>query len=164
MMSARAEGVVGSRGVAATVHPLATQAAVETMEKGGNAVDAIVAAALTLGVVDGHNSGLGGGCLLLARLANGTVLAVDGREMAPAAAWREMFVREGKADARLSQSGALAVGVPGALAVYDFVLRRHGRFSLKSHLAAAAKIAEEGFSLDRTYAERLAGTTSAYRS
>ena len=156
--SLRAEGVVAARGVVATVHPLATRAAVQAMEKGGNAMDAIVAAALTLGVVDGHNSGLGGGCLLLARLANGTVLALDGREMAPSAARRDMFVRDGQADPRLSQSGALAAGVPGSLAVYDFVLRRHGRFSLKSHLEAAAKIAEEGFALDRTYADRLVGT------
>lgn len=157
-VSARAEALAVAHGVAATVHPLATQAAVRAMEKGGNALDAIVAAALTLGVVDGHDSGLGGGCLLLARLANGTVLALDGREMAPAAARPEMFVRDGKPDARMSQSGALAVGVPGSLAVYDFVLRRHGRFSLKSHLEAAAKLAEEGFALDRTYAERLVGT------
>ena len=50
------------RGMVATVHPLATRAGVEAMRRGGNAIDAAVAAALTLGVVDGHNSGIGGGC------------------------------------------------------------------------------------------------------
>ncbi|MFM9067095.1 MAG: gamma-glutamyltransferase, partial [Planctomycetota bacterium] len=55
------------RGMVATVHPLATQAGVSALERGGNAVDAAVAAALTLGVVDGHNSGIGGGCLILVR-------------------------------------------------------------------------------------------------
>lgn len=97
----------------ATVHPLATEAGVEAMRRGGNAVDAIIAAGLTLGVVDTHNSGLGGGCFLLIRRANGEVIAIDGRETAPAAATRDMFLRDGKAVAELSETGALAVGVPG---------------------------------------------------
>src|SRR3982751_3477919 len=54
------------RGMVATVHPLATQAGVDALSHGGNAIDAAVAAALTLGVVDGNNSGIGGGCFLLA--------------------------------------------------------------------------------------------------
>src|SRR5262249_32098823 len=72
----------GRHGIAATVHPLATEAAVQAMTQGGNAIDAVVAAALTLGVVDGHNSGLGGGCFFFLRLARGTVVALDGRERA----------------------------------------------------------------------------------
>src|SRR5881628_4263611 len=75
----------GTKGIAATVHPLATEAAVRAFERGGNAIDAAVAAALTLGVVDGHNSGIGGGCFMLVRTAGGTWVAVDGRETAPAA-------------------------------------------------------------------------------
>src|SRR6266550_3215552 len=92
----------GERGVVATVHPLATDAAMAAFKKGGNAVDAAVAAALTLGVVDGHNSGIGGGCFLLMRLADGTLVAIDGRETAPAGATRDMFVRDGKAVPELS--------------------------------------------------------------
>src|SRR6185436_7738532 len=61
-----------AHGMVATVHPLATDAAVQAMKDGGNAIDAAVAVALTLGVVDGHNSGLGGGCFMVVRLANGT--------------------------------------------------------------------------------------------
>ena len=72
-------------GVIATVHPLATEAGESAFRRGGNAVDAAVAAALTLGVVDGHNSGIGGGCFVLMRKADGTFLAIDGRETAPAA-------------------------------------------------------------------------------
>ena len=68
----------------ATVQPLATDAAVEVFRRGGNAVDAAVAAALMLGVVDNHNSGLGGGCFILIRLADGRLVAIDGREEAPA--------------------------------------------------------------------------------
>ena len=158
--SPRAELATGRQGMAATVHPLATEAALAAMRKGGNAVDAAVAAALTLGVVDGHNSGIGGGCLMLLRLANGSILALDGRETAPAAATRDMFIRAGQADPRLSQTGALAVGVPGSLAVYDYVLKRHGKFSLKTHLEAAARTAENGFALSPSYAECLAATAA----
>src|SRR5262245_39605855 len=149
---------VGRNGAAATVHPLATDAAIAAMKKRGNAIDAAVAAALTLGVVDGHDSGIGGGCFMLIRLANGEVAALDGREMAPAAATRDMFVRDGKADTTLSQLGPLAAGVPGALAVYDHALRKFGKLSLKQHLLAAAEIAENGFALDATYAGRLAAS------
>ena len=77
------------RGMVATVQPLATRAGVEAMRRGGNAIDAAVAVALTLGVVDGHNSGIGGGCFLLIRLADGRFIAIDGRETAPARATRD---------------------------------------------------------------------------
>jgi gamma-glutamyltranspeptidase / glutathione hydrolase len=153
----------GEKGIVATVHPLATQAAVRAFEKGGNAVDAAVAAALTLGIVDGHNSGIGGGCFMLLRTASGKVVALDGRERAPAAAKRDMFVRDGKADTRLSQTGALAAGIPGALAVYEHALAQYGRLRLDSHLLAAAEIAEQGFPLDRTYANRLDATAGELR-
>ena len=66
----------------ATVHPIATDAGLAVFHEGGNAVDAAVTAALTLGVVDGENSGIGGGCLILIRTADGRFTAIDGREMA----------------------------------------------------------------------------------
>ena len=58
------------RNMIATVHPIGTDAGVEVMREGGNAIDAAVTAALTLGVVDGYNSGIGGGCLILIRTAD----------------------------------------------------------------------------------------------
>src|SRR5262249_1220708 len=88
-----AEAASGQSGIVATVQPLATEAAVHALKSGGNAIDAAVAAALTLGVVDGHNSGIGGGCFMLIRLANGSAVALDGRETAPAAATRNMYLR-----------------------------------------------------------------------
>ena len=103
------------KGAVATVQPLATQAAVNAFTAGGNAIDAALAAAFTLGVVDSHNSGIGGGCFILARLASGQILAIDGREMAPAAASPAMYLRNSKLDPRLSKVGALAVGVPGSV-------------------------------------------------
>ncbi len=153
-----AASATGQHGIAATVHPLATEAAIRAMQQGGNAVDGAVAAALTLGVVDGQNSGIGGGCFLLIRLANGSVAAIDGRETAPAGATRDMFLREGKPDTRLSQLGPLAAGVPGALAAYDYAIRQHGKLTLKRHLLAAAELAENGVPLSRSCARALAAS------
>ena len=159
---AHAEPAWGERGIAATVHPLATDAAINAFKRGGNAIDAAVAAALTLGVVDGHNSGIGGGCFMLIRLADGRFVAMDGREMAPAAATRDMYVRDGKADIKLSQTGPLAVATPGALAAYDEVIKRHGRLPLRDHLLAAAEIAERGFTVDSKCAARLKNLASVF--
>ena len=139
----------------ATVHPSATEAGLAAFEAGGNALDAAVAAAVTLGVVDSHNSGLGGGCFILARLASGQLIAIDGRETAPAAATRDMYVRDGQADTRLSQTGPLAIGVPGALAAYDLALRQHGALQLSDLLLRAADIAEAGFVLNEANASVL---------
>src|SRR4051812_23528848 len=99
-------------GAVATVHPLATRAGLDAIDRGGNAVDAAVSAALMLGVVDGHNSGIGGGCFMLIRTARGEIIAFDGREVAPAAATRDMFPRHGKPDTTPSQTRPLAGGHP----------------------------------------------------
>jgi len=142
-------------GAVVTVHPLATKAAEHAFIQGGNAVDAAVAAALTLGVVDGFNSGIGGGCFMLIRKPDGTFVAIDGRETAPQKASRDMFLHDGKADPDLSRTGALAIGVPGALAAYDLAIREHGNIDLAEHLGQAAAIAEKGFALDKAYLRRL---------
>lgn len=142
-------------GAVATVHPIATEVARRIMQDGGNAVDGAVAAALTLGVVDGQNSGIGGGCFILIRTAAGRLVAIDGRETAPAAAHRDLFVKGGQADPKLSQTGPLSVGIPGALAAYDHAVRRYGRLPLRRHLEAAAEVAERGFAVQRTFALRL---------
>jgi gamma-glutamyltranspeptidase/glutathione hydrolase len=157
-VSSSAASVTGQRGIAATVHPQATDAAIQAMKNGGNAIDAAIAAALTLGVVDGHNSGIGGGCFMVIRLATGSMVAIDGRETAPAKATRDMYLRNGKAETRLSVTGPLAVGVPGALAAYEYAASRYGKLPLKDHLLAAAEIADKGFALNRTYAQRLMAT------
>jgi gamma-glutamyltranspeptidase / glutathione hydrolase len=141
----------------ATVHPLATDAAVDALRRGGNAVDAIVTAGLVLSVVDSHNSGIGGGCFLVIRRANGEVVALDGREMAPAKATRDMFLRDGKAVAELSQTGALAVGVPGEIAAFHQAVSKYGKLPWADHCLAAARVAEAGFPVTRNLASRLAG-------
>ncbi|WP_235015302.1 gamma-glutamyltransferase [Oceanicoccus sp. KOV_DT_Chl] len=111
-----------------------------------------------LGVVDGHNSGIGGGNFALIRYADGRVQALDGREMAPAAAYRDMYVRDGKANSDLSQTGALAIGVPGSLAVYDYMLSQGGKFTLKECLLPAADVAEQGFALSHVSNARIKST------
>ncbi len=138
-----------------STYPLATDAGVDVLKSGGNAVDAAVAVGLTLGVVDGHNSGIGGGCFMLIRRANGEIIAIDGREKAPAAATRDMFVREGKADTTLSQTGPLASGVPGEIAAFDYAVKNFGKKKFGELFAPGAKIAEEGFPLKEIYAARL---------
>lgn len=150
-----AEPAHGQRGIAATGHPLATDAAINAFQRGGNAIDAAIAAALTLGVVDGHNSGLGGGCLILIRLANGRTIAIDGREVAPLAAQRNMYVRDGRVDPRLSQFGALSIAVPGALMAYAHASDRYGRLKFRDQLLVAARLAEAGFPIDAHYARLL---------
>ncbi len=142
-------------GMVSSVNPLATEAGLNVLRSGGNAIDAAVAVGFTLGVVDTHNSGIGGGCFMLIRLANGKFVAIDGREMAPAAATRDMFVRDGKGDTELSQTGPLASGVPGEVAAFEYAVAKHGRKKLGELISPAAEIAEKGFVVSPGYAARL---------
>lgn len=153
-------GALGEHGMVATVQPLATQAGLEAFRRGGNAVDAAIAAALTLGVVDGHNSGIGGGCFILIRTAEGGLFAIDGRETAPAAATRDMYLRDGKAAGDLSKTGPLAVATPGAIAAYAAALLNHGKLKMADVILPAAELAEEGFAIDRVYARNLASVAN----
>lgn len=146
---------VFTNGAVATVDAMATEAGVNALKSGGNAVDAAIAAGLTLGVVDTPDSGIGGGCFMLIHLADGRDIAIDGRETAPAKATRDMFVRDGKGDTQLSQTGPLASGVPGELAAFDFAARHFGKKSLRELILPAADIAEKGFVVNPSYAGRL---------
>lgn len=152
------------RGMVATVDPIATQAGVDALQAGGNAIDAAVATALMLGVVDGQNSGIGGGCFLTLRLADGRVFAIDGRETAPAGATRDMYLRNGHAVPALSQHGALSVGVPGQLAALSYISTNFGKLPIARHLEAAAAVAEAGFTVTRSYEGRLASALEEIRS
>ena len=143
------------RGMVATVHPLATDAGVAALDRGGNAVDAAVAAALVLGVVDGHNSGIGGGCFILIRRADGRLVAIDGRETAPQKATPDMYLEDGRPRPDLSTVGPLASGTPGALAAYDMAVERCGQLALSDLLLPAADLAERGFSVSRGLAGAL---------
>ncbi len=146
----------GKQGVVATVHPLATQAAMAEFKRGGNAIDAAVAASLMLSVVDIHNSGLGGGGLALIRTSTGQTIALDGRERAPLTSSPESFMRNGQPDPQLSQTGPLASGTPGLPALLEQMSKRLGKNGWKSALHAAAEVAQRGFPLDAPMARNLA--------
>jgi gamma-glutamyltranspeptidase/glutathione hydrolase len=139
----------------ASVHPLATEAGLGAFEKDGNAIDAAVSTALMLGVVDGFNSGIGGGCFILIRTADGQLIAIDGREMAPAAAQRDMYLREQKVDTRLSQTGPLAIGIPGALAAYHQAVTEFGKLPFNELVTPAADVAEQGFPVTEAYQKKI---------
>ncbi|WP_442481892.1 gamma-glutamyltransferase [Aeoliella sp. SH292] len=158
-----ADTFVGQKFAVATVNPIATEAGVEVLREGGNAVDAAISAALTLAVVDGHNSGIGGGCLILIRTADGRLTAIDGRERAPAKATPDMFVIDGKLDPMASQTGPLASGVPGALAAYDKAAKLCGSKPLSRLIEPARHAAAGGFVIDSRLGAVIAGTKEKLR-
>lgn len=144
-----------THGMVASAHPLATEAGVTLLKQGGNAIDAAVAVGLTLGVVEPQSSGIGGGCFMLIHLADGKNICVDGRETAPASATRDMFIRHGKADPELSQTGPLASGVPGEVAAFEFAISHYGTKSLADVITPAAALAENGFQLNASCAKAI---------
>ena len=139
-------------GVVATAYPQASAAALEMLDKGGNAVDAAVAAAFAAGVVGPYHNGVGGGGLALVALPEtGEVLALDFREVAPAAASRDMYIRDGQAQPKLATDGGLAVAVPNAAQGYLALLDRAGTLKRSVVLAPAIRLAKEGFAVTPKY-------------
>lgn len=127
----------------------ASAAGMEILRRGGNAVDAAVATALALSVVDQASSGLGGGgFMVIYRARENKAYALDFRETAPAASRRELYSRNGKPVTSLSLTGALAVAVPGEVAGLVEARRRFGSMPLAALAAPAIKLASEGFPLD----------------
>ncbi|MEM6470218.1 MAG: gamma-glutamyltransferase [Planctomycetota bacterium] len=151
-------------GVAATVHPLASEAAVASLRAGGNAVDAAAAASFMLSVVDGHNSGLGGGCFIMLRTADGKCLALDGRETAPRLATPDRFTSGGKPDPMSTRVGPKAVGTPGQVAALESLVQSHGRHSLAQAIQPALVIAESGFVVDGFAAKRIASVAGLLKN
>jgi gamma-glutamyltranspeptidase/glutathione hydrolase len=143
---------VGSGGAAATVDVAGTQAAIETLRKGGNAIDAAVAAAAVLGVTEPYSCGIGGGGFMVIRTAGGAVKTIDSREESPASMRPGSFWENGVAlpfnDARWS---GLSAGVPGTVAGWDRALSRYGTWSLGKALAPGIRVASDGFTVDRTF-------------
>jgi len=139
----------------ASAHPLATQAGMEILADGGNAFDAAVAVSAALAVVEPYSSGLGGGGFwLLHRARDGFEVMVDGREKAPLAATRDMYLdADGEVVPGLSVDGALAAGIPGEPAALDHIARHYGRLPLTRSLQPAIRLAREGFVVDAHYRE-----------
>jgi len=142
----------------ATAHPVATQAGHDILAKGGNAFDAAIAVTATLAVVEPYSSGIGGGGFwLLHRASDGKQVMLDGREMAPGRAHRDMYLDE-KGDVRRGASidGPLAAGIPGVPAALEHLANKYGQLPLAISLQPAIKAARDGFSVDAMY-RRMAG-------
>jgi len=128
---------------------LATKAGMEILERGGNAVDAAIATAFALSVVDQASSGLGGGGFMVIYDAKERrAHALDFRETAPEAARKELYVKDGKPVPSLSLTGGLAVAVPGEVAGLLAAFKRFGNLPLQVLMAPAISFATEGFPLE----------------
>ncbi|MBA2491060.1 MAG: gamma-glutamyltransferase [Gammaproteobacteria bacterium] len=137
----------------ASAHPLATKAGQEILEAGGNAFDAAVAVTAALSVVEPYSTGLGGGGFwLLHRARDGFETMIDGREVAPLAATRDMYLDEqGRVIENLSMNSALAASIPGTPAALVHLAENYGRLPLEQLLAPAILLAEEGFPVEDYY-------------
>lgn len=150
----------------ASAHPLATEAGHEILAAGGNAFDAAVAISAVLAVVEPASSGLGGGGFwLLHRARDGYETMLDGREKAPLAAHRDMYLdAQGEVVPNLSVDGALAAGIPGTPAALEHLANRYGRLPLARSLAPAIKLAKEGFAVDDDFRDLAEFRLKALRS
>ncbi|WP_077489471.1 gamma-glutamyltransferase [Sinomonas mesophila] len=146
---------VGTGGAVSTVDPEASAAALEVLRKGGNAVDAAVAAAATLGVTEPYSAGIGGGgYFVYYDAATESVHTIDGRETAPAGADFQTFMNPATGKpylfGELVTSG-VSVGVPGTPATWERALENWGTLSLGEALRPAIKVADRGFVVDETF-------------
>jgi gamma-glutamyltranspeptidase/glutathione hydrolase len=146
------------------VDPGATAVAIEILGHGGNAVDAAVAAAATLGVVEPFSCGIGGGGFMVVyRASDRTVTTIDARETAPSAFRPDAFLENGRpipfADAVTS---GLGVGVPGTLRGWEVALARFGTLPLQRLLAPARTIAATGFVVDQTFHDQVVANAARF--
>lgn len=131
----------------ASAHPLATQAGMDILNQGGNAFDAAVAVAASLGVVEPYSAGLGGGGFWLIHDAKANKsIFIDAREKAPSSAHANLYLKEdGSVNRDIAVNGALAAGIPGQAAAFVHLAEKYGQLPLKKTLAAAIQQANEGF-------------------
>jgi gamma-glutamyltranspeptidase/glutathione hydrolase len=132
----------------ATANPLATDAGLRMLRRGGSAVDAAIAAQMVLNLVEPQSSGIGGGALMLVHdPRRKTLLAYDGRETAPAAARPDRFLDRAGRPLRFFDAvvGGRSVGVPGTLRMLELAHRRYGRLPWATLFAPAIELAEHGF-------------------
>ncbi|MGH3022467.1 MAG: gamma-glutamyltransferase [Gaiellaceae bacterium] len=153
----------GSGGAAASVDVLATEAAVEALREGANAVDAAVVAAGVLGVTEPFSCGIGGGGFMVIRTADGTVTTIDGRETAPRAMRPDSFWEGGAplpfGEARWS---GLSAGVPGTVETWAEALRRFGTMTLGEALQPGIEVARDGFVVDQTFFDQTLGNVDFF--
>ena len=151
-----AQPVRGAKAMVVSDEKIASDVGAEIMKRGGNAIDAAVAVGFALAVVDPEAGNIGGGGFMLVRLANGRTAFIDYREVAPAKASRDMYVKsDGTVDTQASLVGYRAVAVPGTVAGLALALKTYGTMSLADAMAPAIRLAEEGFPVSETLAASL---------
>jgi gamma-glutamyltranspeptidase/glutathione hydrolase len=154
------EPVRAPRGMVASTSKIASQVGVDVLQRGGNAVDAAIAVAFALAVVYPAAGNLGGGGFMLIRLRDGRTTAIDYREMAPAAATRNMYLDE-RGELIVGEGSSLigyrAAGVPGTVAGMELALKNYGskRLSWAQLVEPARRLASEGFPLSHALARSL---------
>jgi gamma-glutamyltranspeptidase/glutathione hydrolase len=149
-------------GMVVSVHHLASDAGVQILRKGGNAVDAAVATGFALAVVHPAAGNLGGGGFLLLRTHDGKATFVDFRERAPLAATENMYLdAKGNVIPDASVLGYRSIATPGSVAGLVHSERKYGRLGLKQVMAPAIRLAEQGFQLSAEEAKELGDTNLA---
>ncbi|MDB5196540.1 MAG: ggt [Flaviaesturariibacter sp.] len=147
--------VIAAKGAVVSAHPLASKVGISILKQGGNAVDAAIATQLALAVVYPNAGNIGGGGFMVAHLANGESLALDYREMAPAAAHRDMYLdASGNVVAGKSLNGHLSSGVPGTIAGL-FESMKYAKLSFSQLIQPAIDLAEKGFVITKREAASL---------
>jgi len=147
----------GSGGAVATISEQASQSAMTILNKGGNAIDAAVAAAATLGVTDPFSCGIGGGGFMVVYLAKDKrVITIDHRETAPAQVTSGLFHEGGKEngkeiDFEQAVASGASVGVPGTVSGWHEALTRYGTMSFRQVLEPAIAVASKGFPITETF-------------
>jgi gamma-glutamyltranspeptidase / glutathione hydrolase len=140
--------VHAAHAIVVSVHELASHVGVEIMQGGGNAVDAAVATGFALAVVHPAAGNIGGGGFMLIRMTDGKAHFLDYREMAPAAATRDMYLdAQGNVIPGASEIGYKAIGVPGSVAGMVYAEQKYGKLTLKQVMAPAIQLAREGYAL-----------------
>jgi gamma-glutamyltranspeptidase/glutathione hydrolase len=140
------QSVRAAHGMVATDEQLASEAGVEILKRGGNAIDGAVATAFALAVVEPAAGNIGGGGFMLIRFADGRSAFLDYRETAPAKAARDMYINaDGTPDKQASVIGMRSVAVPGTVAGLELALRTYGTMRLADVMAPAIRLAENGF-------------------
>lgn len=134
------------KGMVVSANPLASEAGISMLRKGGNAVDAAVATAMTISVVEPFSAGIGGGGFLLMSSSTGEIKALDFRERAPLKATKNMYLdAQGKVRLNLSVNGYLAVATPGTVAGLYEVHHRYGKLPWQEVMKPAIALAQDGF-------------------
>lgn len=141
--------VYAKHGMVSAAHKMASEAGVEIMKKGGNAVDAAVATSLALSVVEGHFTGIGGGGFMTIRNAKtGKVVFLDYREMAPGASTKDMYASEKAKKEKWKSFGGKSVGVPGWVAGMFYALEKYGTMTFAQVAEPAIRMAEKGWTVE----------------